>query len=190
MSATLWQLARGVTRFRAGHGCAGARVSDDLRKQVIIRDGFTCRACKGPVAEHGDVEAWDTAATPALSDLLTVCPLCAAPLRLHAVTGRTYLIYLPDLSQAVLAHLVRAAIRANLSPETRQAAEQFMNGLSRCRDEAVRRIGTYNPQQIADVIASSPDRADEIGMRLSGVRVMINPLSLVDYAKSLSNLPG
>lgn len=64
-----------------------------------------------------------------------------------------------------------------------------MNGLMRCRDEAVRRIGTYNPLHIADILASSPNRSEEVNTKLTGLRIMINPLSLVDYAKSVSDMP-
>jgi len=145
----MWVTKSGATLFRPG---LGGNPVDDVREAVYGRDHGRCRSCN--VAINADAAVYELIAPdlePTVDHLVCACPICAAPLRLHALTlSDAFLIWYPQISQRVLAYLVMARYAAEAAPETADAAKSLDAHILAARDAAFDRIGTYDPVILAD----------------------------------------
>lgn len=147
----MWVSRNGATLFRPG---LGATPSDAVRAAVYERDQGRCRSCSVAVSQDAVVyELTEFGSDSDIEHVLCACPICAAPLHLHALTlSDAFLIWYPAVSQRVLAYLAMARYTAELAPETADAAKAMDAHIIAARDIAYKQIGTYDPAIIADAL--------------------------------------
>lgn len=186
------------------------RVEQGVADQVFGRDGHACRFCGFQAAGRQEVVRLDAGLSeiaqlprksfgfccetaglrrfargcPALADLLTACPLChdCRHLGRDGVEQGFAVIWLPEASQAVLNHLVRAvhvvlhehgepphmAERpANDTPALRSAFNSY-RALAGRMAQARSRIGTTSPRELGEALIGLPPAARAKGAELTG----------------------
>jgi intracellular multiplication protein IcmJ len=165
-----------------------------VRKSALERDQHSCRFCGFKSLHWQEVHhSNDDHADNRLDNLITTCPFChmCQHIGLAGSNKEAVLIYLPQISQADLHHIVRTALIAEraldvirsdqrsappLIRQHREAADVAKAVLAalRSRSEgAEKRILTSDPAEIANVLKMLPDdayaRRDDA---LAGIRLL------------------
>ena len=155
-----------------------------LRARVLKRDDFSCRYC-GFRAEKfqrvhitGGAAAGDVA--PTLNNLATACIFCEQCFELESVAGMAsgILIWLPELTQIELHHMMRALYIARSGEgDLAQRAQIAFDGFFARRAEAKRRLGTEDALMLATALIENMDDAAYAarGQRLDGIRLLPLP---------------
>lgn len=153
-----------------------------LHAKVLERDHFTCRYCGFASKQFQRVIPKDWAASgQEEAELVTACVFCEQCFALESVApmGSGVLIWLPDISQAALHHIMRAiyAARAHgdaMPEKIRTCAQRAFDVILHARGEAKRRIGTDDPAALASVFLESIDAGTyaKRGHKLAGIRLM------------------
>lgn len=148
-------------------------VEGEVANKVFERDGHTCRFCDFHAPGHQEVMRLDSGpASTSLDPFVTACPLCheCQYLGRDTVEQSFAVIWLPDVSQAVLNHLVRAVHivlhafgePAHMgerpvtdTPPVRSAFNAY-RALATRMDAALRRIGTTSPRELGAALLSLP----------------------------------
>jgi intracellular multiplication protein IcmJ len=149
---------------------------------TLEKDAFTCRYCGFQSRQYQKAIPKDWAINdPRAGALVTACVFCEQCFALETVApmGSGTLIWLPEISQAQLNHLMRAIYVARAknkeTPENiRVAADRAHEILSNRRGEAKRRIGTDDPSVLSAALLESLEEGayKERGRKLEGVRLM------------------
>ncbi|QHM90231.1 HNH endonuclease [Acetobacter pasteurianus] len=173
-----------------------------IREKALQRDGYRCRFCnffsrKFQEVHHKD----DDHHNNTLDNLVTACFMCHSVqhIGLSGHMKESVLIWLPEISQAALNHLIRSCIVARftctetpLSPpgtppnrkiapyadggEILSAAESVMAALQDRSAEAAKLIGTSDPKELGsilqDIAIQRPDIYETRGEILNGIRLM------------------
>ena len=151
---TLLPLTLGV---RSAPDTEGSSLKSQTDK-VLKRDGFACRFCGFPSLKYQRVVPHPAAGTPALA---TACGFCEQCLSLDRIgtTGVGVLIWLPEMNQAALNHIARAAYVGRLEGKklagVNEHASQAINALTARRSEAKKRLGSDDPLLLATVLRES-----------------------------------
>lgn len=165
-----------------------------VRKKALERDNHACRFCGFRHLKWQEVHHLnDDHADNRLENLVTACPFChmVQHIGLAGRNGEAVLVWLPEIPQDTLHHLVRTALVAQRSAEVirndpranpsvvrtfREAADVAKATLAafRAREpEAERRLGSSDPLEIGNAMLLLPDqvyaRRAEI---LSGIRLL------------------
>jgi len=170
------------------------QVEAGVAAQVFERDRHTCRFCDfraegrqevvrldGGLSEIAQRFAWGS---PVPDSLATACPLChdCRHLGREGVEQGYAVIWLPEASQAVLNHLVRAVhVVLHHHGEPPHMAERPMGddpslrrAFNSCRALAGRmahaksRIGTTSPRELGEALIGLPPAALAKGAELTG----------------------
>lgn len=166
-----------------------------VRKKALERDNSTCRFCGFRAPKWQEVHhANDDHGDNRLDNLITACPFChmCQHIGLAGKNEEAVLIWLPEIGQADLHHLVRTAMVAqrlaeeakadvrNNKPEMvrayREAADVAKAVMANFRSrEAVaeKMLGTSDPLEIGNAMLLLPDdvyaRRDDF---LAGIRLL------------------
>ena len=152
-----------------------------LRSKVMSRDDYTCVYCGFRSERFQEIRpvSEDGMARPGRpDDWATSCHMCDQCLSLERVgmMGEGMLVWLPEMSQADLNHLVRAlyVARSAGDGEAADAARKGLDAIKSRRDEAKRRIGTDDPMVLATVFADhlSETEYQERMEKLEGIRLL------------------
>lgn len=163
-----------------------------LRNRVLARDNFTCRYCGFRAEKFQRVHFKSGEQGEAtLANLATACIFCEQCFELESVTGMGsgMLIWLPELSQAELHHLVRAIYIARAGDgEISSRAQAALDQLMARRTEAKRRLGTDDPLMLASALTEHLDDAAYASRasRLEGIRLLPLPNRMA-YANVTQN---
>lgn len=153
-----------------------------LVQSALSKDDFTCRYCGFQSKQFQKAIPKDWAVLdPRDAEMVTACIFCEQCFSLESVgpMGSGTLIWLPEISQADLNHIMRAiyASRAQVdeAPENiKNSADRAFEILFARRGEAKRRIGTDDPMVLAAALLESVN--DNVYARraekLDGVRLM------------------
>lgn len=153
---------------------SSAPLTPAMRSKVLARDDFTCAYCGFQSQKFQEVRPADAngAGRPGRADdWVTGCHMCDQCLSLERVgmMGEGILIWLPELPQLQLNHLVRALYVARSGEgEMAEAARRGLDSLRARRDEAKRRLGTDDPLLLATIFADTlseteyQNRADKL----------------------------
>lgn len=135
---------------------AVGRVSPEAREAVLLRDEHTCRCCGFRAEKHqqvlhknGDERDFSD------NNVLTTCVFCHQCFDLTAVdTMRSgMLIWLPEIAQHDLHHLMRAIYIARVTQgPLAELARKTFDVLYARGDEAQRRLGSKDPGALALVM--------------------------------------
>lgn len=153
-----------------------------LVETALQKDAFTCRYCGFQSSQFQRAFPKDWAVSdPRDSEMVTGCIFCEQCFNLENVgaMGSGTLVWLPEISQADLHHIMRAiyACRAqvNEAPENiKNSADRAFEILFARRGEAKRRIGTDDPMVLAAALLESVN--DKVyaarSEKLEGVRLL------------------
>lgn len=167
---------------------------DRVRKKALDRDNHTCRFCGFRALKWQEVHhANDDHADNRMENLVTACTFChlCQHIGLAGKNGEAVLVWLPQISQADLHHIVRTAMvaqraydlarndmksgqdRTRLLRESADVAKAALAALRGRESEAERRLGTSDPLEIGNAMLLLPDDAyARRGDALSGIRLL------------------
>ena len=153
-----------------------------LVQATFEKDSYTCCYCGFKSKQFQKAIPKDWAVTdPRDSEMVTACIFCEQCFALETVgpMASGTLIWLPEISQAALHHIMRAvyASRAqmDIAPENiKNCADRTFEVLFNRRGEAKRRIGTDDPMVLAAALLEnvSEDTFRNRETKFSGVRLM------------------
>ena len=154
----------------AGGGGLGSSSKSETEK-VFARDDFTCRFCGFRSVQY-------QRAVPYEGGPVTACTFCEQGLFLEraGIMGSGVLIWLPEISQAELNHIVRAiyVARADETSEIAATAARALDALMGRRTEAKKRLGSDDPLLLTSVLQehlNDKERGVAVG-KLEGVRLL------------------
>jgi len=172
----LFPIALGVRRKPdAGRSVSEtARLDKKQAEKTLRRDDFTCRFCGFRAEQYQRIIPYEEAGNPPFATACGFCEQCMV-LDRTGLLGSGALIWLPEISQADLHHVMRAiyiasAARGGLAA----AATRALDALMARRAEAKKRLGSDDPLLLATVMHESlTDRDYEktVG-KLEGVRLL------------------
>jgi intracellular multiplication protein IcmJ len=169
----MFPLSLGVRRLpdaKVGLPASPAKRKAEFGK-ALARDKYTCQCCGFRSEQYQNV-------APLGGRLAVVCPFCDACLALDKAgqTGAGALVWLPEISQVDLNHLMRAiyVAKAEKGSSLAAAATRALDALTARRAEVKRRIGSDDPLLLATVFFESLNEAEYKARdaKLEGVRFM------------------
>lgn len=155
-------------------------LSTPMRGKILSRDDFSCAYCGFRSERFQEIRPANLdgiARMGRADDWVTVCHMCDQALSLErtGMMGEGILIWLPELSQAELNHLVRAlyVARAEAGPAG-DAARRGLDALRARREDAKRRLGTDDPLVLATALSDhvSDEHYEGRGGKLDGIRLL------------------
>jgi intracellular multiplication protein IcmJ len=107
----------------------------------------------------------------------TCCTFCDLTINLHraGVTGPGILVWLPEIGQAELNHIIRSIyIARETTGDLASAANRALDALSTRRAEAKKRLGNEDPMLLATVLQEMVDEKDlsDAIKKLDGIRLL------------------
>ncbi len=177
-------LKLGVGRFMAGvksrkpaHVYTGEDIKQ-IKAQVFERDDHTCSCCGFRAEKYQDVFHKDFDKTNyALDNLVTTCVFCHQVFHLeqaaHMRSG--VMVWLPEVGQAALHHIMRAIYVARVTQgPMADAARSALDLLMSRRDEAKKRIGTDDPAVLARIFQDFMEDKEYEGrhQKIDGLRLL------------------
>jgi intracellular multiplication protein IcmJ len=162
--------------------------SSELRAQqqrTLQRDAYTCQCCGFKAKRFQQV-------IPVQGKLQTVCFFCEQCFSLDAAasSGAGVLIWLPEISQTDLHHLVRAIYVARSSEHhLASTASRAFDLLMARRSEAKRRLGSDDPVLLATALQEGLNDAEykKRTAKLEGIRLLPVDKKLVATAKGVTD---
>jgi intracellular multiplication protein IcmJ len=157
---------------------ATAVLTPELKKAVLERDNYTCQCCGFKAGKYQEIHFQDhNRKNLAMANLATACIFCHQCFNLeHATTMRSgVMIWLPEITQKDLHHIMRAVYVARISQgPMAEAARATLDALMARREEARRRIQTDDPYVLSTVLndfLTSRYYADR-NEKLDGIRLL------------------
>lgn len=169
----LLPLALGVRPVPGAEKASSSPSKSNVEK-ALKRDDYCCRFCGFKSKQFQRTVSWPEAGDPPLA---IVCTFCEQVLNLEraGITGAGLLIWLPEITQADLNHLVRAiyVARANKGPMT-TLATRALDALTVRRAEAKKRLGSDDPLLLATIMRESLEAHEikEAATKLEGIRLL------------------
>lgn len=145
-------------------------------EKALRRDDYSCRCC-GFHSEKFQrvVPAGNFSGTT--DEFITLCSFCEQCFSLErtGLSGSGFLIWLPEISQADLHHIMRAIYVARASDHPLgKAAGQAFDALMARRTEAKKRLGSDDPLLLATVLYENLTDAEyaKSAAKLEGIRLL------------------
>lgn len=152
--------------------------SADLKNRILERDDHTCQYCGFKSKKFQTVRRKDrNLPKDKISSWVTSCSFCDSCANLDQVgmQGSAILIWLPEIGQAALNHIIRAIYVAKTDDgDMADAARVALDSLMVRRYEARRRIGTDDPLILATVMLDSltDSEFDDVTRKIDGIRLL------------------
>ncbi len=144
-------------------------------EKALERDEFTCRFCGFQARQYQRVVPYENAGQPPFATACTFCEQCLS-LERTGMMGAGVLVWLPEIPQADLHHIMRAVYvaRASSVAELSAAATRTFDALMARRAEARKRIGSDDPLLLATIMFEALDDAeyDKSAAKLDGIRLL------------------
>ncbi len=148
------------------------------RKKIFERDNDTCRFCGFQAKKYQKIHH-KNGYEDDFSDenCLTACVFCHQCFDLNAVSKMSsgVLIWLPEIGQAALNHIMRALYVARYAQgPLSDASKVILKTLMNRRLEAKKRLGSENPADLAVVLEDyiSDRQYPRVKNKLKGIRLM------------------
>lgn len=144
--------------------------------EILARDGYTCRCCGFYSPKFQRVIPWDSTIHKA-EPFVTVCSFCELSFALErtGITGAGILIWLPEMTQAELNHIIRAIYVARAEGGAlADSATRALEVLLARRTEAKKRLGSDDPLILATVLVEKTTSQDYDARleKLDGLRLL------------------
>ncbi len=161
-----------------------------IREQALARDKNSCQYCGFTCSKYQEIHHLnDDHSDNRLENLITTCPFChmCFHIGLAGQYGEGRLIFLPEIEQKDLNHLVRIMVFAEYMAndgsvdKAKQASSKAADAISKSirakfleREAAAERlIGTSDPSELANILLGLPDDVyAEREERLLGIRLL------------------
>jgi len=128
----------------------------ELKSEVWARDDYTCAYCGFRSKKYQEIDYKNgNSFDNSLSNLITTCIYCHQSLNLDIVAKMRSgtLVWLPELSQIELHHLVRAIYIARVAQgDIADAARLALDALLARKDDAKRILGTDDPALLSFIL--------------------------------------
>lgn len=163
--------------------------SKDLNEKVMRRDDYTCRFCGFRSLKFQRTMPCKIAGDPPYATVCTFCEQCMA-LERTGISGAGQLIWLPEIPQVELNHLVRAIyVSANAPYPINELSKRARDALTVRRAEAKKRLGSDDPMLLATIMRENLNDNERKGAtaKIEGVRLMPGDKYLVRTAKGDAN---
>lgn len=150
----------------------------ESRKAVFDRDDYTCRCCGFRSEKYQEVHFLDhNKDNVTMDNMATTCIFChqCFNLDLTCAMRSGVLIWLPEISQTDLHHIMRAVYVARISQgPMAESARAVLDSIMTRRDEAKHRIGTDDPYVLTTVMKDflTSRYYSERAEKLEGIRLM------------------
>ena len=150
-------IARSARNAQSPSGDGGGqKLTAELKQKIFERDQHVCQCCGFQSVKYQDVHFLNNAPSDVRSDnMATVCIFCHQCFNLELVSEMRsgVLVWLPEISQTALHHIVRAVYVARISQgPIADAARRSLDVLMHRREEVRRRLGTDDPFILATVL--------------------------------------
>ncbi|QQG36454.1 MAG: HNH endonuclease [Micavibrio aeruginosavorus] len=158
-------------------GRDSAKLSPEVRQKILERDGQVCACCGFQSAKYQEVLHINGNPNDARPEnLRTVCIFCHQCFNLDqvALMRSGVLIWLPEIGQADLHHIVRAIYVARISQgPIADAARRSLDVFMQRREDARRRLGTDDPFILSSVMKDyiSSKTCEGAAQKLEGLRL-------------------
>jgi intracellular multiplication protein IcmJ len=142
-------------------------------EKTFRRDDFTCRFCGFRSQQFQRIVACEEAGNPPFA---TACGFCGQCMMLDrtGLSGAGILIWLPEISQIQLHHVMRAVYVARAAKgDLAAAATRTADALMARRAEAKKRLGSDDPLLLATVMheALTDEEYGAIADKIEGIRL-------------------
>ncbi len=172
----LFPIALGVRRKSGTESSVSAqapRLDKKKAEKTLRRDDFTCRFCGFRAEQYQRIVTCEKAGDPPFA---TACGFCEQCLTLDrtGLSGAGILIWLPEISQVQLNHIMRAAYVARAAKgDIGAAGSRVADALMTRRTDAKKRLGSDDPLLLATVLHESlgDDEYNDAATKLEGVRL-------------------
>ncbi len=159
-------------------GVGAPKAQTNIKKQtekVLRRDDYTCRFCGFHSKQYQRVVANPDERSP--QPFVTACTFCEQCITLEraSITGAGVLVWLPEIGQAELNHIVRAIYVARAEKnELTDTATRAMDALMTRRADAKKRLGSDDPLLLATVMQEmlTAEEAHGASTKLDGIRLL------------------
>jgi intracellular multiplication protein IcmJ len=163
---------------KAGMLSAKGRIGDEAKTKVFERDDYTCQCCGFRAEKHqqvlhinGDQRDWHE------ENVLTTCIFCHQCFDLFEVgkMDSGMLIWLPEMTQPQLHHLMRAVYLGRVAQGgMAEAAREIYNSLIQRGDETRKRLGSTDPKALAIIMRDflTHKQYSEAQTRMEGIRLL------------------
>ena len=171
ISLSFLPLTLGVGLSSGAEGGGLRPPSKTQAEKLLKRDDFTCRFCGFRSLQFQRV-------VPFEKDYVTACNFCEQVISLEraGIASSGVLIWLPEISQAELNHIVRAiyVARADEDSEISKAAERAFDALMARRVDAKKRLGSEDPLLLSTVLHENLTKKERVAAvkKLDGVRLL------------------
>lgn len=173
----------------ADEKAAASCSSKDLSEKVMRRDDYACRFCGFRSLKFQRTLPCKEAGDPPHATVCTFCEQCMA-LERTGISGAGQLIWLPEIPQVELNHLVRAIyVAANASYPVNELSKRARDALTVRRAEAKKRLGSDDPMLLATILRENLNDNERKGAiaKIEGIRLMPGDKYLVRTAKGDAN---
>jgi len=142
-------------------------------EKTLRRDDFTCRFCGFRAEQYQRVVPYEGEDPP----FVTACSFCELCMMLDraGLTGAGTLIWLPEIGQSELHHIMRAVYVARAAKnELADAAARTLEALTARRADAKKRLGSDDPLLLATAMHESltDEEYSQATARLEGIRLL------------------
>ena len=160
-------------------------------QKTLDKDDNTCRFCGFSSSKFQRVISYNDDKDKSV--LVTSCIFCeqVANLDRGAVTGAGILIWLPEIPQTNLNHIVRAIyMTREAGGAMAELANRAMDALMARRAEAKKRLGSDDPLLLATVLCESLSPAEnrKSAAKLNGLRLLPADKYLIRTGQGADNL--
>ena len=143
-------------------------------EKTLRRDDFTCRFCGFRAQQYQRIVPYEDAGDPAFATACGFCELCLT-LDRTGLANSGVLVWLPEIEQAELHHIMRAIYLARAGTgDMATAATRALDSLMARRVEAKKRLGSDDPLLLATVMHESltDEEYTQSARKLDGIRLL------------------
>jgi intracellular multiplication protein IcmJ len=154
------------------------QISAEADEHVLSRDQYTCRCCGFKAQKYQQVLHINGDPRDFSDDnVLATCAFCYQCFHLEHVAkmGSGMLIWLPEIDQAMLHHLMRSLYIARVAQGAlSETARQTYDSLMKRGDEAKKRLGSTDPGALSIVMRDFLPQAgyQNLQKKLEGIRLL------------------
>lgn len=171
------QTKGGAGKSGSASSVGDVRLTKELKQKIFVRDEHTCQCCGFKSKKYQEILFADGDSGNFSEDnLKTVCIFCHQCHNLDKVNVMRsgVLLWLPEISQADLHHIVRAIYVARISQgPIADAARRSLDALMQRREVVRSRIGTDDPYILSTVLSDylTESHYANRDQKLEGVRL-------------------
>lgn len=161
-----------------------------VRPAILKRDNYTCSYCSFRAMATEVHHLDDDHSNNAPTNLACACPLCHGVNHIGQIGKRNggVLIYLPEVSQVTLNHLMRTTYVALEHEKYRDSAKQLVMHVLKRKPACEQYLGTSNPLVLAEsLLRLHPDEYGKRQRLLGPIRLVFNPKFLQAHTRTLAD---